>query len=419
MTPITSALAIRPPAMIAQQRCWITCRRVRVFDNIERTDPSPANGEDSFRFLNRVDGPYWQRVRDFIEGAFAEYPRDGAVDLRARFRDRRWPEHVGAWWELYLHALFRAFGFSAEVHPELDGTNARPDFRVVTPGGALLVEARYVAAGLVSSEQRLGRDDWITAPLNALSHPNFMVSIRIRQRGASQPRRAAVIAGVLAWLDGLDPDVLAGRSHADLPSFEGRAGDWRFELRPIVVSPEARGRERRLVGMGPASGGYDNTVPAVRRALKEKARRYGRPSDPLVLAVLTTSGFTDTEDVIDALFGSQAVQFDPRRPHHATTVRRPDGFWIAGDGYRGTRIAAVIMGDAILPWTVARSLPRLWLHPGAADPLRMVLDLPTARIDGQGKLALAEAEIGAAKRFNLSEEWPGPEPPFARDGCSS
>lgn len=393
--------------------------RRQIFDDFVRTDPRPANGEDSFSFLNRVASPYWQRVRDFIEAAFAEYPRDGAVDVSARFRDRRWPEHVGAWWELYLHALFRAFGFSVDVHPQLEGTTARPDFRVGTPDGALLVEARYVAAGLVSSEQRLGRDEWITAPLNDLSHPNFMVSIRIRQRGASQPRRAAVMAGVLEWLDSLDPDALAEQSLADFPSFQGRAGDWRFELRPIVVSSEARGRERRLVGLGPASGGYDNTVSAVRRALKQKARKYGRPSDPLILAVLTTSGFTETEDIVDALFGSQALQIDPRRPDDATMIRRRDGFWVAGDGYRGTRISAVIMGDAILPWTVATRLPRLWVHPSAANPIGTQLDLPLARIDDRGKLALAEAEIGAAKRFNLNEEWPGPEPPFARDGISS
>jgi hypothetical protein len=390
----------------------------KVFDDFVRTDPRPANGEDSFSFLNRVASPYWQRVRDFIEAAFAEYPRDDAADIRARFRDRRWPEHVGAWWELYLHALFRAFGFSVEVHPALDGTTARPDFRVWTPGGVLLVEARYVAAGLVSSEQRVGRDDWIIAPLNDLTHPDFMVSIQIHQRGAPQPRRTAVTSGVLEWLDGLDADALAEQSFTDLPRFQGCAGDWRFELQPIAVSRKARGRQRRLVGMGPATGGYDNTVSALRRALKEKARRYGRPSDPLILAVLTTSGFTDTEDVVDALFGSQAVQFDPGRPHDATMIRRRDGFWIAGAGYRGTRISAVLIGDAILPWSVTTRLPRLWVNPGAANPMGAQLDLPTARIDDEGKLALAEAEISAARRFGLNEEWPGPGPPFAREGIS-
>ena len=390
-------------------------KTLQIFDDIERTDSSPANSEDSFSFLNRVASPYWQRVRDFLESAFEEYPTADAADLRARFRDRRWPEHVGAWWELYVYTLFRAFGSSIEIHPKVEGTTARPDFRAHTPEGSLLIEARYVTAGLTAGERQVGRADWITAPLDDLSHSNFMVSVRIHVRGASQPRRAAVRAGVLDWLDTLDPDALAEQPLADLERFHGSAGDWRFELRPIPVKPEACGRHRRLVGMGPVIAGYDNTVSALRRALKEKARKYGRPAEPLVLAVLTTSGFTETEDIVDALFGSQAVRIDPRQPGEATMIRRRDGFWVAGDGFRGTRVSAVLIGDAILPWVVARRLPRLWIHPGAAKPIGRGLDLPTARLDNRSELVPSEAEVDAASRFDLDQEWPGPDPPFARE----
>ena len=225
--------------------------------------------------------------------------------------------------------MFRAFGSSLDVHPEVEGTSARPDFRVHTAEGSLLIEARYVTAGLTVGEQRVGRDDWITAPLDALSHPNFMVSVRIHERGASQPRRSAVIAGVLDWLDMLDPDAVAEQPLTDRERFQGFAGDWRFELRPIAVKAETRGRQRRLVGMGPAISGFDNTVLALRRALKEKARKYGRPTEPLVLAVLMTSGFTETEDIVDALFGSQAVgltRVNPARPR-----------WFAGGTASGLR----------------------------------------------------------------------------------
>jgi hypothetical protein len=67
-----------------------------IFDEITRTDPEPSRGEDSFTFLNRAATPYWERVRAFVEEAFRAYPGRHAADLRGRFRDRRWPVHVGA-----------------------------------------------------------------------------------------------------------------------------------------------------------------------------------------------------------------------------------------------------------------------------------------------------------------------------------
>jgi hypothetical protein len=98
------------------------------------------------------------------------------------FQDRRWSMHVGAWWELYLFTLACALGADVEVHPELRGVSTRPDFRLRIDGEIVLVEARHVAAGLVSEERSVGRDDWITGPLDTLWHPNFVVAVRIHSR---------------------------------------------------------------------------------------------------------------------------------------------------------------------------------------------------------------------------------------------
>jgi hypothetical protein len=40
----------------------------RLFDAGARIDPSPAeHGEDSFSFMNRVDQPFWERIRAKLE----------------------------------------------------------------------------------------------------------------------------------------------------------------------------------------------------------------------------------------------------------------------------------------------------------------------------------------------------------------
>lgn len=384
---------------------------LQVFDEFRRLDPEPAHAEeDSFAFLNRAATPYWARVREFIEEAFAEYPAAHAADLRARFRDRRWSAHAGAWWELYLFRLFRMLDFEVEVHPRLQGVSSRPDFRVTASAGSFLVEARHVAAGIRSCRRRVGRDDWITGPLEELTHPRFVVVVRILARDPQKPRRKAVTAGVLDWLDSLDPDEPDASIYRP---FRSRAGGWSFELRAVPMqSKRGDGRRRRLVGVYPGHGGIDNTASALRAALKEKAAKYGRPECPLVLAPLLTTGHLDLENVIGALFGSEAMTFSADATESARVIRRADGFWTHPDGYRGTRVSAVLIGDALMPWTAARELPRLWIHPAGARSLPIELPLPTARIDGDGNLRLRDATKSAAEVLALDRAWPGPGKPF-------
>ncbi len=383
-----------------------------LFDDFVRTDPEPSRGEDSFTFLNRVATPYWERVRAFLEQAYAAYPEQHAADLRGRFRDRRWSEHIGAWWELYLFTLFRALDFEVEVHPTLRGVSARPDFRVGTGEESFLVEARHVATGVRSRQGTIGRDEWITRPLDELSHPDFMVAVRIHQRAPRQPRRSAVTAGVVAWLDSLAPEQVA-RAAPRYPSREFQAGGWRFELRALPIpQPPGSMNRRRLIGIHSGKGGIDNTASDLQAALKEKARKYGKPQCPFVLAPLLTSGHVATEDVVSALYGSMVYTFRPDAPEEGSYCRRPDGFWRFGNSYRGTRVSAVLLGDTVMPWTAAASLPRLWVHPAATHPLTADLQLPIAQLDEHGQLVLTDGKRNGADVLGLTGDWPGPEKRF-------
>lgn len=113
-----------------------------LFDEIGRTDRRPADhSEGSFRFLNRVDAPYWQRVRDVMEEWFGRVPSDSAADIRGRFRDRDDRQHMGAFWELYVHEALRREGFTMTGHPDLVGSPHKPDFLAHRGDESFYVEA--------------------------------------------------------------------------------------------------------------------------------------------------------------------------------------------------------------------------------------------------------------------------------------
>jgi hypothetical protein len=126
---------------------------VRLFDDIVRSDASPSPyGEDTFSFYNRVDGTYWQRIRDTLETWFSEYPSEHAADLRGRFRSNRQGAHAGALWELYLHRLLGRLGYDLRVHPEVPDTSHQPDFEARRGIERMYVEAAVVFSGIVDEQ---------------------------------------------------------------------------------------------------------------------------------------------------------------------------------------------------------------------------------------------------------------------------
>ena len=108
-----------------------------LFDEIERTECSPAkHSEPSFNYLNSTARPYAIKVRTLLESWFVRYPNTHKADLVSRFRRPNDVHHLGAFFELYMHALLRYLGYTAEVHPETpSGDGSKPDFVVTSPAG--------------------------------------------------------------------------------------------------------------------------------------------------------------------------------------------------------------------------------------------------------------------------------------------
>jgi hypothetical protein len=164
--------------------------RLMLFDEFERTNPAPRGyDEDTFSFLNRVDQPFWQRIREELERWYADYPDDEpGLPFRRRFRDPAPAQHYGAWWELYLHRLFRCLCFEVEVEPNVVG--GRPDFRMTRGSDSFLVEATTSFSGIVDEERHEQREAGILAAIDKAKNPNFFVRAEFEKVGEETPRFA-------------------------------------------------------------------------------------------------------------------------------------------------------------------------------------------------------------------------------------
>jgi hypothetical protein len=327
-----------------------------LFEARARTDREPSRyGESRFEFLNRAGGPVFSRCRVVMETWFAAYPADGRRDVCARFQARDNRTMLGAFWELYQHEAMRRRGWRITLHPEVPGTTRRPDFLVEAGDETFYLETTVATAdnATVARERRRGV---IYDLVNDLESPNFWLEVVVIAQPATSPPTKRLRADLRAWLDGLDPDRVHDAGYVVAPErYTWRESGWEVEFAAIPKSPDARGKPGRAIGahMDDEGGMVDPRTP-VRRAIAEKAGRYGQLDRPYVVAVLVETMFTDEDDIFDALFGTVAFTVPVVRPSagRVRPVRRRDGSYMGGE--RGDEHARVGRRDRHQPRAVVR-----------------------------------------------------------------
>lgn len=393
---------------------------LRLFEDIARRDASPAlHQEGSFAFLNRAATPWWNEVRDLLEGWFAGYAATAdhakTADLRARFQSDDARQHYGAWWELYLHALLRQVypDGCIDVEPVREGHGTRPDF-CVSEGARLpplvWVEAVTIASGVLSADPGSPAEGHVLDTINEVKSRDFRVVVRIRSAGLNFPRKRDLKIPLREWLERLDrAQVLRDmEGRRGRPRTTIRTGDWSIEVEALPKGRPGLSPRDRLIGIGPVKGGFVDDSRRARAAIKRKGGHYEGLAAPLVVAVLPLGGSFDFEDAVSALYGSEVVRFDPLDPEaRGEVVRRPDGLWSTGGG----DASAVLLGNGIAPWTVAERWPELWVNPALTG--RFTGDFggaPRVEVTAGRLERMPPSTETPARLFGLPEGWPGEDP---------
>jgi hypothetical protein len=376
-------------------------------------DATKRAAESDFAFLDRCSWPAAERVRRFIDDCLAQYPEADRPELMARVRSRDDRAFRSATFELFLHEYLRRKGYALVVHPELpEGITTKPDFLATCPDGSRF----YLEA--VSASARDGRSqagealiDTTLQHLTDATHADFFVEVASTGYPETQPSGRRLAADVVAWLNSLDADdameVMERGQFENLPSIEWKHEGWTLTVTALPCRPDARGRERRLIGVQNFGARWIDGWTSIRDALMTKARRYGDADLPLVVAVNVNSQKLDQIDEMQALFGQEQFVFDRNNLDAGPRMERaPNGAWSGPAGPRSRRCSGAWLFHDVTPYTLGRRKHTLYANPWAphqvpdsflrSERRAVVVDDRVQRSDGDS--------IGTI--LGVPEDWP-------------
>jgi hypothetical protein len=98
--------------------------------------------------------------------------------MATRLRNRDNHHFDAAFFELYLHTLFRRLGYIAHVHPRAGGLNKRPDFLITENGQSrFLIEAASVTDASNTARAAESRLHAVYDALNRFHCPDYFLNV--------------------------------------------------------------------------------------------------------------------------------------------------------------------------------------------------------------------------------------------------
>jgi hypothetical protein len=392
-------------------------RRLALFDKMERAEQRPKRErEPIFDYYNSSGRRPIAALRELLQTWFNSYPVLGKKDIQARFRSRIDGQHKSAFWELYLHELFARMKYRLKVHPVLKESANHPDF-LVSEGRSPKFYLEAIVAGLpsikdIGAEARLAE---VIDLINKMQTPDYLLELQYRGTCDTPPPVGKLRKALNSWLRSLDfkaIDAAYKAGNFDLaPKFEWNHEGLTLFFAPIPKSPKTRGTtDARPLGVVMGEAHILTTDEDIREAIEQKAKKYGKLSLPLVIAVNVVSEHCDEIDINNALFGSEAIEFT-QRPDGSigggVDVRQPNGIWFGKKGARNRTVSAVLIGCQIDPYKTGDITPQLIHNPYAANPLNVAdYPLPQSLPDHSTSTMKKKTGRKAGEFLRLPTPWP-------------
>lgn len=400
-------------------------KAMRLFDDFERTDCGPSRHPESmFEFFNRSGWIRTNRIRQALEGWFAHYPLEHRKDICARFRSKDTYAFHTAIFELVLHELIRIQG-AVTVHPEMDWeTSSRVDFRVEPHGSEPFILEAVTYFGESEAQQKAGVVvEALCDAVNQIECPDFFLHLRVDGTATQQPSSKDLKQFLRDKLRSLN---LNEPSHKEDAQRTAGIEEWVYSANGLTLTFTPTPKQRELRGkpgvhtLGVRSGSFKwgGPVEQLREQLRRKARKYGTPPLPLVIAINVLDwSYQGHHELAQALFGTirEVVQLSwhteaKEAPLVAESrfVQDRDGLLFDGHTPHYQEVSGVLVFDGVAASSLGVVTARLYLNPWANHPLTTAFSgFPRTSVrDG---VLVHEGGKSLAEMLGLPAGWPGIE----------
>ena len=311
-------------------------------------------------------------AREKLLRQLLEVPEPNRAAWEKRLTSKLDHSHFSVRLEISLHHFFKERGWETDIEPELLGTSNRPDFRFRRDANELLVEAKTVLDPQPVDQQDSRLRILVDGLSNRLSraisiHPCFDLPPSLPNR-----RIAAEIEKKAAGAELLQEFRIEGEHQGHPYSLDVT----------ILLADE----QNSLAGVGATIGqAYSVDIGnPMRKAIQEKAIKYGNMDVPFVVAVWPKVGshfpYPNDDDLV-ALFGDKVWHVPAPGMQGVAETVKPNGVFTLQGEYGTRRYSRV---SAVMVCQLDRAdYHRVYHNPFADRPLAsdIFLGIPQCFID--------------------------------------
>ncbi|TDO05429.1 hypothetical protein [Sunxiuqinia elliptica] len=300
---------------------------MKLFSDKQRTDQDYAkSGERTYSFLNRSGREEFAAVREKLNKWFSSYPEQEQNELKKRFVSRA--HFDDAFFELYMHEFFYSRGYQLAVHPLLANTRKQPDFLVSKNAQPFFyLEAKVVRD--VSDEEKAYEEKRkkIIRELDKLGNFPYWISVqRLELKNSGSFSVKPIIAAIQKKSALFDYIQMLKKSEREHLCFENENLSIELSFYPRSNS-NLEGLNRAVGAQGYYDAKYVNTHVAILKAIEEKAKRYGKPDLPLVIAVNCISPNHFSIDDLELVLGKDFYRLKSNKSIHGDRIIHTDGIF--------------------------------------------------------------------------------------------
>lgn len=346
---------------------------MKLFDNKLRIDTKPAKHFDNtYDFYDRSNLELAEKIRFILNEWFEKYPNEEKNELKTRFRN----SFSSAFFELFIHALFTAEGFTLIPHPQLPKSSKRPDFLAVGHNLEFYIEAKEVTDKSDLERAEDNRLNNFYDKINTINSPNFFIRFKeLLLKNTNSPNSKKIFQFLEKEINKFDPDIQTeklertGLNGTDSIYYEDE--EVKLEITLIPKSEKIRGKEGILpIGMYPFSSSWGGADESIKKAIEKKAKKYGTLDKPYLICINSISEkTTDDYAVMNALFGSLQFTFSTNPEDRDEKVSRAfDGLFTNSKEPKFTRVSGIFITNV---YTTNLHVAKHWLvkHPFSAKDL--------------------------------------------------